>query len=128
MEVPRVGGESELQLLAYTTATAKLDLCICTLHPGSQQCQILNPLREARDQTCSLMDASWVLNQVSHDRNSMIFALSHLVWDQCFCGKSSLVQPCINPQGTHSGWLSTVPCTSPHATCCKHGHEQNCVP
>ena len=32
-EVPRLGVESELQLLAYTTATATPDLsCICNLH------------------------------------------------------------------------------------------------
>ena len=32
----------------------------CGLHCGSQQCQILNPLIEARDQICVLMDTSWV--------------------------------------------------------------------
>ena len=33
MEVPRLGVESELHLLAYTTATATQDLsCICDLH------------------------------------------------------------------------------------------------
>ena len=43
MDFPRLGGELELQLLAYTTATAKQDLCyICSLHYSSRQCQILN--------------------------------------------------------------------------------------
>ena len=52
MEVPRVGGESEVQLPAYITATATAEPnCICDLHCSLQQCQILNPLREARDQT-----------------------------------------------------------------------------
>ena len=33
MEVPRLGVKSELQLLAYTTATATPDLsCTCNLH------------------------------------------------------------------------------------------------
>ena len=33
MEIPRLGVESELQLLAYTTAIATWDLsCICSLH------------------------------------------------------------------------------------------------
>ena len=42
MEVPRLGVESELQLLAYTTATAMLDLsCVCDLHHSSQQCRVL---------------------------------------------------------------------------------------
>ena len=31
-----------------------------TLHHSSWQCQILNPLREARDWTCVLIDASWI--------------------------------------------------------------------
>ena len=57
MEVPRLGVKSELQLLAYTTATAAVmpDLSLlCDLHRSSQKCQILNPLREARDQTHNL--------------------------------------------------------------------------
>ena len=49
----------ELQLLAYATAIAMLDLsCICTLHHSSQQCQVFNPLCEARHWTCILMDTS----------------------------------------------------------------------
>ena len=38
----------------------------CSLWP----CQILNLLSEARDRTCILMDTSWVLNPLSHNRNS----------------------------------------------------------
>ena len=50
MEVPRLGVELELQLLAYTTASATQDLShICDLHLSLQQHQILNPLSEARD-------------------------------------------------------------------------------
>jgi len=50
MEVPRLGIELELQLLAYTTATAMQDpSCVCDLHCGSWQCQILTQLSEARD-------------------------------------------------------------------------------
>ena len=53
--------ESELQLLAYATATATPDLShIWDLHHSSGQCQILNPLSDARDQTCILMDTSWI--------------------------------------------------------------------
>ena len=48
MEVPRLGIKLELQLPAYTTATATWDLsCIYDLHHSSQQCQILNSLSEA---------------------------------------------------------------------------------
>ena len=50
MEVPRLGVESELQLLAYTTAAAMQNLShVCDLHPSSRQHQIPNPLSEARD-------------------------------------------------------------------------------
>jgi len=48
--------------VAYTTATAILDpSCICDLHHSSRQRWILNPLSEARDQTCILMDTSRVV-------------------------------------------------------------------
>ena len=50
IEDPRLGVFSELQLLAYATATAMPDpSCICDLHCSSQQCWILNPLSGARD-------------------------------------------------------------------------------
>ena len=62
MEVPRLGVESEVQLLAYTTATATPDLSlVCDLYHSSWQCQILNPLSEARGRTCILMDTSQVV-------------------------------------------------------------------
>ena len=52
MEVPRLRVELELQLLAYTTATATRDLsCIFDLYHNSRQRRILNPLSEARDWT-----------------------------------------------------------------------------
>ena len=57
MEVPRLETQLEPQLLAYTTALATPDLShICNLHHSLRQCQILNPLSEARDRTCVLMD------------------------------------------------------------------------
>ena len=62
MEVPRVGVKSELQLLAYPTATTMPDLsCVCNLHCSSrwQHC-ILNPLNKARNRTCVLMDTSQI--------------------------------------------------------------------
>ena len=59
MEVPRLEVRSELQLPVYTTATAMPDpSCICNLYHSSWQHQILNPLSEARNQTCIPMDTS----------------------------------------------------------------------
>ena len=57
MEIPRLGVKLELQLLAYATATEKPDLShMCYLHHSSQQHWILNPLKEASDQTHILTD------------------------------------------------------------------------
>ena len=67
-EVLRLGVESELQLPTYTTATALWDLSRnCYLHHSSRHYQILNPLSEAREQTCVLMDPGQIHNLLSHD-------------------------------------------------------------
>ena len=71
MEVPRLGVESELQLLARTTVTATQDPShVCNLHHNSWQHWILNPLSEARDQTRVFMDTSLGLLPLSHNGNS----------------------------------------------------------
>ena len=54
--ISRPGVELELQLPAYTTATATRDpSCIRDLHHSSWQRRIINPLSKARDQTHNLM-------------------------------------------------------------------------
>ena len=61
MEVPRLGVEWELQLLAYTIATGMQDLShVCNYTIAQWQCQVLDPLSEARDQACVFMDTIWV--------------------------------------------------------------------
>ena len=51
-----LGVKLELQLLAYTIATAMSDpSCICDLHHSSGQHRILNPLSKARDQIHNFM-------------------------------------------------------------------------
>ena len=64
MKFPRLGVKSELQLLAYLTATATQD-------PS----QLLNPLSDARDQTCILMDTSRVQAVVRSHGNSLYYTL-----------------------------------------------------
>ena len=73
MEVPRRGVKLELQLPAYTTTTATQDLSqVRDLYHSSRQRQILNPLSEARDQTCIRLDTTWVCNPLSHNRKSLV--------------------------------------------------------
>jgi len=72
MEVLRLGVKSELQLPAYATATAASDLsCICSLCCSLRQCWVLNPLNEAKDQTCILTDLMLVLSLLSHNSHSL---------------------------------------------------------
>ena len=56
----QAGVEMELQLPAYTTAMAILDLSfICQLCCSLQQRHMLNPLREVRDRSRILKDIMW---------------------------------------------------------------------
>ena len=70
VEVLRPGVESELQLPAYTTATATATCDLSDLHNSLRHHWILNPLSKARDRTLNLMDTSWVLNPLSYNGNS----------------------------------------------------------
>ena len=59
MEIPRLGVKWELQLPAYTMATATWDLSsLWDLHHSSPQLVILNPLIKARGGTSALTDAN----------------------------------------------------------------------
>ena len=59
MEVPGLEVKLELQVLAYTTATAMQDpSLICHLHHSWEQCQIVNPLSKTRDRTYILTDTT----------------------------------------------------------------------
>ena len=56
-----LGVELELQLPAYTTVTETQDpSCVCDPYYSSHQGQTPSPLREDKDGTCMLMDASQV--------------------------------------------------------------------
>ena len=61
MGAPRLGVKSELQMLAYATATAMQDLSyVWDLHYSSWQWQVPNPLSKARDWICILIDTSQI--------------------------------------------------------------------
>ena len=84
-DVCRVGVESELQLPAYATATARPDPCrTCDLRCSLWQPWILNPMNEARDGTHILMDISQVLNPLRYNRSSCNQILNPL----CHIGNS----------------------------------------
>ena len=74
MEVPGLGVESKLRLMAYATGTATQDLSlVCDLHHSSQQHRILNLLDKARDGVCVVMDASLIHSSLSHCGNLYVF-------------------------------------------------------
>ena len=80
MEVPRLGVETELQLLTYATAAETPVMShVCDLHHSSWQHRIHNPLMEARDQICLLMDTSRVHNPLSHNGNSLKSLFLHTI-------------------------------------------------
>ena len=68
---------------------------VCDLHHDSWHCWILNPLHEARDRTCILMETSWVLNLWSHNGNSnsticnVMFCTPHPKIRVSFCTSSN---------------------------------------
>ena len=59
--VPGQRSNQSCKLLAYVRATATPDPShVCDLHHSLRQGRILNPLSEARDQTCNLMIPRWI--------------------------------------------------------------------
>ena len=74
MDVPRLGVKLELQLLAYTTATAPQDLShIFNLHHNPWQRRILNPLHQDGDGTSNATETSQIINPLHHSRSSKSF-------------------------------------------------------
>ena len=73
MAVPAAYGNSQARgrigaaAASYTKAMALWDLS--KLYHSLLQCQILDPLSEARDLTYILKDTSWVLNPLGHNGN-----------------------------------------------------------
>ena len=109
IEVPRLGVESELQLLAYTTAAAMRDPSrICDLHHSSQQHRVPNALSEARDRTFVLMDASQIRFRCTTTGTPLPSSLS------------SHPQPPSSSVLTLSGWGQLVSIRKGQTGCLKH--------
>ena len=74
-EVPRLrvesGAAAAVAGLCHTATVTPDPSCIWDLHHSLQQSRILNPLSKARDWTPIFKDISWVLNLLSHNRNSL---------------------------------------------------------
>ena len=71
IEVPGLGWNLSCSCGLHHSQGNTESSCICELCYSLQQCQILAPLSEARDQT-------WVLNLLSHNGNASIFvSMSH---------------------------------------------------
>ena len=123
MEI-RPGVKSDLQLLAYVTATVTRDLShICNLHHSSQQSRIPNPLNEARDQTPSLKDTTrtrfhcatrgipctlFLEHNSTHLFFSWIFRISFVCWRSCFSSlyvDNEFSSSCISSREV---WFSTL--------------------
>ena len=101
MEIPRLGVKLELQLLAA---------------PQPQQRWILNPLSGAMNGPCILMDTSWVLNLLSHNRNSLIPVLG-----------SSMGQTKMKHDSMCLCMISPWPCEQRSGLCCECQAVAGCI-
>ena len=115
MEVPWRGVELELQQQARSTATSTWDLShACDLRHSLGKCWILNPLSEARDQTCTLLDTSWVLNSLSQKGtpvhpffwiNPIIIKFCLYSWDE-LANLGNLNVFCVNPYKVYTNMVT----------------------
>ena len=87
VEVPRLGAELELWVPIYATATAMWDPShVWDLHHSSQQCQIPNPLSEARpgiEPSCLWMSVGFIMAEPWQELLSLFsfsFSWYHRMW------------------------------------------------
>ena len=84
MDVPRLRAESELQLPAYTTATALggggggIRAMFATYTAADSNTGSLTHWSRPGIRTRILLDTSWVLNPLSHNRNSLPKSSEHV--------------------------------------------------
>ena len=92
MEDPRLAFELELQLSAFTTATAMPNLShVCQLYHSSWQCQILNPLSKVRDQIHILMNTILVPFHWAIMGTLQFTFLRYKIWLSCGMEVKSIV-------------------------------------
>ena len=88
MELHRLGVKLELQLEAYTTATAMPYLSrVCDLYHRSQQHRILNPLCAARDGPHILLDTSQAHKPLRHNGKFFLFFIFAMA-AACGCSRA----------------------------------------
>ena len=74
MDIPRLGVESELQLLAYATARAMADLShICNPHHCLQPCWIFLSTEQGQGLNLHPVYTGWILNPLIHNGNPRKF-------------------------------------------------------
>ena len=111
MEVPRLGVKAELQLPACTTATATPDPShICDPRCSLRQCQILNPLSEARNGSHILLDTNQVLHPLSHNGNS----LNRLFFKAAVGSQQNGAESTEDPYSPVPTWQRLPHCQRPH--------------
>ena len=78
------------------TATATPDpSCICGLQHSSQQRLVLNPLSEARDQTGSLLVASWICFHSTTNGHSFFFFFKFNIYSDLRSEQPSTTRPLV---------------------------------
>ena len=109
MEIPRLGFEPEMKLLAYTTASATQDLiCFCELCCSLWQHQIFNPLSVAWIWTHIIMETTQVCSLLSYNGNSLNILFIYLFF--LFGGT-----PVAYGSSQERGQIGAAPASLPHS-------------
>ena len=139
MDAPRLGVESELQLPAYATTTTTQDPSpVWDLHHSSWQCWILNPLHEARDQTCILMVTSqirfqwelcfflifyFIVKHAAHRRSRARDWIQATAATYCTAAAMQILEPTVPIPGWNPHFCSDLSCCSQIHNPLHHGEN-----
>ena len=124
MKFPRLGIESELQLLAYVMVSEMRDpSCIFKLPHSSQQHPIPDPMSEARDRTHILMDTSWISFPLGHNGNSSCWLFLMLTFyinpylNKIYLSRQFSCLHVFSPKMNHLGHLTTCKASMESLSC-----------